>query len=182
MDMDRFTDKAQEAIGTAQEIALRMNHQQVDGEHIHLALLTQEEGLIPRLVSFMGLNTELLINDVKKELEKQPAVYGTAASSLYATRRLNEILLHAVDEAEKFKDEYTGVEHIYLSLLRERNTPSSGVFKRHGINRENFLAALGKVRSNQRITSKNPEETYEALTRFGRDLVDMARRGSWILS
>jgi ATP-dependent Clp protease ATP-binding subunit ClpB len=177
MDMDRFTDKAQEAIGTAQEIALRMNHQQVDGEHIHLALLTQEEGLIPRLVSFMGLNTELLINDVKKELEKQPAVYGTAASSLYATRRLNEILLHAVDEAEKFKDEYTGVEHIYLSLLRERNTPSSGVFKRHGINRENFLAALGKVRSNQRITSKNPEETYEALTRFGRDLVDMARKG-----
>jgi ATP-dependent Clp protease ATP-binding subunit ClpB len=177
MDMDRFTDKAQEAIGTAQETALRMNHQQVDGEHLHLALLTQDEGLIPRLVSFMGLNTELLISDVKRELEKQPAVYGTAASSLYATRRLNEILLNAVDEAKKFKDEYTGVEHIYLALLKERNTPSSEIFKRHGINRENFLAALGKVRSNQRITSKNPEETYEALTRFGRDLVDMARKG-----
>ncbi len=177
MDMDRFTDKAQEAIGTAQETALRMNHQQVDGEHLHLALLMQEEGLIPRLISFMGLNTELLISDVKKELEKQPAVYGTAASNLYATRRLNEILLHAVDEAEKFKDEYTGVEHIYLSLLKERNTPSSGIFKRHGINRESFLAALGKVRSNQRITSKNPEKTYEALTRFGRDLVDTARKG-----
>ncbi len=177
MDMDRFTDKAQEAIGIAQETALRMNHQQVDGEHLHLALLMQEEGLIPRLISFMGLNTELLISDVKKELEKQPAVYGSAASNIYATRRLNEILLHAVDEAEKFKDEYTGVEHIYLSLLKERNMPSSEVFKRHGINRENFLAALGKVRSNQRITSKNPEETYEALTRFGRDLVDMARKG-----
>ena len=177
MDMDRFTDKAQEAIGTAQETALRMNHQQVDGEHLHLALLMQEEGLIPRLISFMGLNTELLISDVKKELEKQPAVYGTAASNLYATRRLNEILLHAADEAEKFKDEYTGVEHIYLSLLKERNTPSSGIFKRHGINRESFLAALGKVRSNQRITSKNPEKTYEALTRFGRDLVDTARKG-----
>ena len=177
MDMDRFTDKAQEAIGTAQETALRMNHQQVDGEHLHLALLMQEEGLIPRLISFMGLNTELLVSDVKKELEKQPAVYGTATSNLYATRRLNEILLHAVDEAEKFKDEYTGVEHIYLSLLKERNTPSSGIFKRHGINRESFLAALGKVRSNQRITSKNPEKTYEALTRFGRDLVDTARKG-----
>ncbi len=177
MDMERFTDKAQEAIGLAQETALRMNHQQVDGEHLHLALLTQEEGLIPRLISFMGLNTELVASDVKRELDKQPAVYGTAASNMYATRRLNEILLHAADEAEKFKDEYTGVEHIYLSLLKERNSPSSDIFRRHGINRENFLAALGKVRSNQRITSKNPEETYEALSRFGRDLVDMARKG-----
>lgn len=177
MDMDKFTEKAQQSLGTAQEIALRMKHQQVDGEHLHLALLTQEDGLIPRLINFMGINNELIISDVEKELEKQPAVYGAAASNLYATRRLNEILLHAGDEAGKFKDEYVGLEHIYLALLRERNTPSEGVFKRHGINRESFLAALGKVRSNQRITSKNPEETYEALARFGRDLVDMARKG-----
>jgi ATP-dependent Clp protease ATP-binding subunit ClpB len=177
MDMDRFTEKAQQALQTAQETALRMKHQQVDGEHLHLALLLQEEGLIPRLLSFMGINTELVISDVEKELGKQPAVYGSAASSLYATRRLNELLLHAGDEAGKFKDEYVGVEHIYLALLKERNTPSESIFRRHGINRENFLAALGKVRSNQRITSKNPEETYEALARFGRDLVDMARKG-----
>ena len=177
MDMDKFTEKAQQALATAQEIALRMKHQQVDGEHLHLALLTQEEGLIPRLVSFMGINNELIISDMEKELDKQPSVYGTAASNLYATRRFNEILLHASDEAGKFKDEYVGVEHIYLALLRERNTPSEGVLKKHGINRESFLAALGKVRSNQRITSKNPEETYEALTRFGRDLVDMAKKG-----
>ncbi len=177
MDMEHFTQKAQEALGTAQEIALRMNHQQVDGEHLHLALLTQEDGLIPRLISFMGIDNGLMVSDVEKELEKQPAVYGSAVSNLYATRRLNEILLHAGDEAKKFKDEYVGVEHIYLALLRERNTASESVFKRHGINRESFLSALGKVRSNQRITSKNPEETYEALTRFGRDLVDMARKG-----
>lgn len=177
MDMDKFTEKAQEAIGTAQKIALRMKHQQVDGEHLHLALLTQEEGLIPRLISFMGINNDLLAGDVEKELEKLPSVYGSNASNIYATRRLNEILLHAGDEAGKFKDEYVGVEHIYLALLRERNTPSESVFKRYGINRENFLAALGKVRSNQRITSKNPEETYEALKRFGNDLVDMARKG-----
>ena len=177
MDLDRFTDKAQEALGNAQEIALRMQHQQVDGEHLHMALLTQEEGLIPRLISFMGINIELLIDDVQKELDKQPAVYGTAASNLYATRRLNEILLNAADEAKKFKDEYAGVEHIYIALLKERHTPSENIFKKHGINRENFLAALGKVRSNQRITSKNPEETYEALTRFGSDLVDLARKG-----
>jgi ATP-dependent Clp protease ATP-binding subunit ClpB len=177
MDMDKFTDKAQQALASAQETALRMKHQQVDGEHLHLALLTQEDGLIPRLLSFMGVNAELVISDIEKELDKQPGVYGTAASSLYATRRLNEILMHAGDEAGKFKDEYVGVEHIYLALLKERNTSSESIFKRHGINRESFLAALGKVRSNQRITSKNPEETYEALTRFGRDLVDLARRG-----
>lgn len=177
MDMDKFTDKAQEAIGTAQEIALRMNHQQVDGEHLHMALLTQEEGLIPRLLSFMGINGELMIKDVQKELDKQPAVYGSAVQNLYASRRLNQILLNAADEAGKFKDEYVSVEHIYLALLKERNTPSAEIFRKHGINRENFLAALSKVRSNQRITSKNPEETYEALKRFGRDLVDMARRG-----
>ncbi len=177
MDMDKFTEKAQEALGSAQETALRMNHQQVDGEHLHMALLTQEEGLIPRLINFIGIDTRLLINDVEKELEKQPAVYGNAASNIYATRRLNEIFLHAGDEARKFKDEYVGVEHLYLALIRERNTPSERIFRQHGINRENFLSALGKVRSNQRITSKNPEETYEALVRFGTDLVDMARKG-----
>ena len=177
MDMDRFTDKAQEAIGAAQEIALRMNHQQVDGEHLHMALLTQEEGLIPRLISFTGVDIGLLISDVQRELDKLPAVYGTGASGLYASRRLNSILLQASDEAGRFKDEYVGVEHIYMALLKERNTPSADIFRKNGINRENFLSALSKVRSNQRITSKNPEKTYEALTRFGRDLVDMARKG-----
>jgi ATP-dependent Clp protease ATP-binding subunit ClpB len=177
MDMDKFTEKAQQAIGTAQEIALRMNHQQVDGEHLHMALLTQEDGLIPKLISYMGIDTGLLARDVQKELDKLPAVYGTSASGLYATRRLNQILLQAADEADRFKDEYAGVEHIYLALLKERGTPSTDIFRRNGISRENFLSALGKVRSNQRITSKNPEETYEALARFGRDLVDMARKG-----
>jgi ATP-dependent Clp protease ATP-binding subunit ClpB len=177
MDFDKFTDKAQQAVGNAQEIALRMNHQQVDGEHLHMALLAQEDGLIPKLISYMGINNELLIRDVQSELDKLPAVYGAGASGLYATRRLNQVLLQAADEAKRFKDEYTGVEHIYLALLKEKGTPSADIFRRNGINRENFLAALGKVRSNQRITSKNPEETYEALARFGRDLVDMARQG-----
>ena len=177
MDMDRFTDKAQEAIGAAQEIALRMNHQQVDGEHLHMALLTQSDGLIPWLISFSGVDIGLLISDVQRELDKLPAVYGTGASGLYASRRLNSILLQASDEAGRFKDEYVGVEHIYMALLKERNPPSADYFRKNGINRENFLSALSKVRSNQRITSKNPEKTYEALPRFGRDLVDMARKG-----
>lgn len=177
MNFDKLTEKVQEAIGAAQQTALRMNHQQVDGEHMHMALLEQEDGLIAKLITFMGGNPELVKKDVEKELEKIPAVYGAGTSSLYASRRFNEIIMHAEDEAKKFKDEYVSVEHIYLALLKERNTPSDAIFKRHGINREKFLSALGKVRSNQRITSKNPEETYEALTRFGRDLVDLARKG-----
>lgn len=177
MDMDKFTEKVQQTISSAQEIALRMSHQQVDGEHLHMALLTQEDGLIPKLITFMGGDAALVTSDVEKELQKIPSVYGAGTSSLYASRRLNEILLHADDEAKKFKDDYVSVEHVYLALLKERNTPSEAVFRRHNITREKFLAALGKVRSNQRITSKNPEETYEALSRFGRDLVELAGKG-----
>ena len=177
MNMDKFTEKAQQAIAMSQEIAVRTGHQQVDGEHIHLAVLTQEDGLIPKLLEFMGVSIDFLIKDVERELEKIPKVYGNAASSIYATRRFNEILLHAEDEAKKFKDEYVSVEHIYLALLKERGTPSDAVLKCYGVNQEKFLAALSKVRSNQRITSKNPEETYEALKKYGRDLVDYARRG-----
>jgi ATP-dependent Clp protease ATP-binding subunit ClpB len=177
MDIEKFTEKAQQAIQSAQEIALRSGHQQVDVEHIHLALLTQEDGLIPKLISFMGENVPLIAKDVERELDKMPKVYGSGATSLYATRRFNEVLIHAGDEAKKFKDEYIGVEHIYMAMLRERNTPSEAIFLRYNINRERFLAALSKVRSNQRITSKNPEDTYDALKRFGRDLVDLARNG-----
>lgn len=177
MNIDRFTEKGQEIFSTSQEIALRYGHQQVDGEHVHLALLQQEEGLIPRLITMMGENISFIINDVKKELDKLPKVYGNGNSGLYATRRFNEIFLNAEEEAKKFKDEYVGVEHIYLALLKERNTPSDYIFKRYNINRERFLSVLSKVRTNQRITSRNPEETYEALKKYGRDLVELARMG-----
>ena len=177
MNIDRFTEKGQEIFSTSQEIALRYGHQQVDGEHVHLALLQQEEGLIPRLITMMGENISFIINDVKKELDKLPKVYGNGNSGLYATRRFNEIFLNAEEEAKKFKDEYVGVEHIYLALLKERNTPSDYIFKRYNINSERFLSVLSKVRTNQRITSRNPEETYEALKKYGRDLVELARMG-----
>lgn len=177
MNFDRYTERAQQIIQLAHETAIRMGHQQIDGEHLHYALITQVDGLIPRLVSVMDVDLSLYANDVERELKKIPKVEGAGASNLYATRRLNEILLNAEDETKKFKDEYVGVEHIYLALLNERTTPSVRIFKKYNINRERFLSALARVRSNQRITSKNPEETYEALKRFGRDLVQLAREG-----
>lgn len=177
MNIDKFTEKAQEVIASSQEIAIRLGHQQVDGEHIHLAMLDQDDGLIPKLISYMGINVEMYRNDVERELEKLPKVFGSGASSMYATRRLNEILIRAEDEAKKFKDDYTGVEHIYIALLKEKDTPSQRIIKLYGINLEKFMTALSKVRSNQRITSKNPEATYDALKKFGRDLVELARQG-----
>lgn len=177
MNIDKFTEKAQAAISATQDVAVRMGHQHVDGEHIHFALVTQEDGLIPKLIGYMGLNVQMYAKDVETELEKLPKVSGSGASGIYATRRFNEILIHAEDEAKRFKDEYTGVEHIFMALLKEKDTPSQKIFKRYGITLEKFMAGLGKVRSNQRITSKNPEETYDALKRFGRDLVELARLG-----
>ena len=177
MNFERFTEKAQAAVAAAQETAVRMGHQQIDGEHIHLALCTQQDGLIPRLLGYMGHDVHRYAKDVETELDRLPRIHGSAASAVYASRRFNELLIKAQDEAKRFKDEYTGVEHIYIALLRERNTPSQTVFSRFNITLDSFMEALGKVRSNQRITSQNPEETYDSLQRFGRDLVELARQG-----
>lgn len=177
MELDRFTEKAQAALSAAQDIAVRMGHQQIDGEHIHHALAVQEDGLIPKLVGYMGLDPALYAKELENDLERLPKIYSSGSESLYATRRLNELLVHAEDEAKRLKDEYTSVEHIYIALLKERNTLSQTLFKRYGITLEKFMAALGKVRSNQRVTSRNPEETYDSLNRFGRDLVELAKSG-----
>ncbi len=178
MNIEKFTEKSQLAIQDAQSLAIRMGNQEIDGEHLHFSLLTQEEGLIPRLINYMGINLELYKNDLQSEIEKLPKVSGSGATNLYATRRFNELLLKAEDEAKVFKDEYVGVEHIYISLVKEKSTPSTKLFQRQGITHQKFLEALSKVRSNQRIQSKNPEETYEALAKFGRNLVDMAKDGN----
>ncbi|MFZ5974857.1 MAG: ATP-dependent chaperone ClpB [Bacillota bacterium] len=177
MNFEKFTEKAQAAAISAQEIAIRMGHQELTGEHIHLALATQQDGLIPRLLGYMGHDIDLYAKDVEAELDKLPRIHGSAASAVYASRRFNELLIHAQDEAKRFKDEYTGAEHIFIALLKERNTLSQAIFRRYNITVENFMAALSKVRSNQRITSQNPEETYDSLKRFGRDLVELARQG-----
>ena len=177
MNLDKLTEKALAAVTDAQEIAIRRNHQQIDGAHIHMALVSQQDGLIPKLLGAMGVDIAAYKADVEAELNKLPQVQGSAASSVYATRRFNQIILHAQDEAKRFGDQYTSVEHIYIALLKERGTPAQKVFNAHGITLEGFMAALSKVRSSQRVTSQNPEGTYDSLSRFGRDLVELARDG-----
>ncbi|MDO4744959.1 MAG: ATP-dependent chaperone ClpB [Bacillota bacterium] len=176
MNIDKYTQNAQGAIIDCQNIAIEEGHQQIDGEHLHLALLMQKDGLIPKLLKFMEVNTGEIIGAIEAEIEKLPKVSGSA-ENMYSTRRLQQIFINAEKTAQKLKDEYISVEHLYMALLDERNTPSAGVFKRYNITKDKFLDALNKVRGNQRVTSQNPEENYDALNKYGRDLVEMAREG-----
>jgi ATP-dependent Clp protease ATP-binding subunit ClpB len=177
MNIERVTEKAQKAILAAKDLAVRMGHQQLDSDHLHLALITQEDGLIPKLIKYMGKDLPNYVRDVEGQLQKLPKVYGSGANDLYMSRKFEQILNQGEDEAKSFKDEYTSVEHLYIALLKSRDKSLQAIFNKHGISLDKFMVALSKVRSNQRITSPNPEETYDALKRFGRDLVEMARQG-----
>ena len=176
MNIERFTQNAQTAIMDCQNIAISEGHQMLDGEHLHLALLMQKDGLIPKLLKYMEVDPTSLIADLEEQMEKLPKV-SCAADNIYSSRRLNQILMDAEKNADKFKDEYVSVEHIYLALLGERGTPSAKIFSKYNITKDKFLEALSKVRGNQRVTSQNPEENYDALNKYGRDLVEMAREG-----
>ena len=176
MNIEKYTQNAQQAIMDCQNIAISEGHQMLDGEHLHMALMMQKDGLIPKLIKFMNIDPTSIIVDLEEEMEKLPKVSG-AADNMYSSRRLSQILMKAEKIADDFKDEYVSVEHLYLALLEERGTPSSKIFSKFGIDKNKFLDALSKVRGNQRVTSQNPEDNYDALNKYGRDLVEMAREG-----
>ena len=176
MNFEKFTQNAQSAVVDCQNIGVQEGHQQLDGEHLHLALMLQQEGLIPKLISFLGLNTGEIVGELQGEIAKIPKVQG-GNDSMYSSRRLNQLFINAEKIASDFKDEYVSVEHLYLALLDEKNTPSARIFKKYNITKDGFLQALSKVRGNQRITSQNPEDNYDALNKYGRDLVELARKG-----
>ncbi|MDR3224746.1 MAG: ATP-dependent chaperone ClpB, partial [Clostridiales Family XIII bacterium] len=178
MNFEKFTQKAQQAVSESQQIAVQLGHQQLDGEHLHLALLLQDEGVVPKILKLRGIDVSGVVREVEAELEKLPKVQAQGAGdNLYPTRRVGKILGDAEKIAKGFNDDFISVEHLYLALLDENGTPSAKIFKSYGITRENFLEELTKIRGNQRITSQNPEEGYEALTKYGRDLVQAAREG-----
>ena len=175
MTMENFTQKAQQAIADSQQLALKNHNAQVDGEHLHAALIDQSDGLIPRLLQLIGVDARSYRADVDALVSGMPTVDGNA--QLYATRRFNELLVRALEMTKTFGDEYAGVEHIYLALIDEHNTPSARVIAKYGITRERVLEALKQVRGNQRVTSQDPESTYEALEKYGQDMIEAARKG-----
>ncbi len=178
MDMNRLTQKSQEAVHDAQGRAVRYGHAEVDGEHLLLSLLEAPEGLLGRILKRMDVEADALRQEVESELERRPRVSGpgTEVGKVYITRRLQNLFVKAEDEAKRLKDEYVSVEHLVLALISEGDTAFSGkVLRRSGVTRDQFLAALTKVRGNQRVTSASPEDAYEALEKYGVDLVTQAR-------
>ena len=180
MDLSRFTQKSQEALSDAQRLAVEYGHQQVDVEHLFGALLAQEEGLFPRLLQKMDRDPKAVLRDAQAALAALPRVSGpgTTPGQVYITQRLAKLLVTAQEWAQRMKDEYTSVEHIIAALIDEpADMPVGRILADHKVTKDAFLAVLNEVRGRQRITSADPESTYEALNRFGRDLVDDARKG-----
>ena len=180
MDLSKFTQKSQEAIAGAQNIAVRLGHQEVDAEHLLISLVTQEQGLAGLLLEKAGYDPKAYVQALEKELERRPKVTasGGTPGNIYVSQRVNSLLLKAQDLAGKMKDEYVSVEHVFLALLGEgTNTAIGRVNAQFKIDKDKILQTMTEVRGNQRVTSANPEETYEALQKYGRDLVEEARQG-----
>ncbi len=175
MDINRFTEKLQEAIRSAQSKAIRYGHQQIDVEHLLAALLEQEGGLARSILAKAGVPVENLEHRIESELERMPKVSGPggAPDQVYVTTRLNRLLTDAEDEARKLKDEYISVEHVLLAALHDSGS-AGRLLKEFGLTSERLMQALREVRGSQRVTSQNPEGTYEALEKYGRDLTKLA--------
>ena len=160
------------AVQGCEKIADDYGNQEIEQEHLLYSLLTQDGSLILKLMEKLGIQKELLIERVEQALRKRPKVQG---GQLYIGQNLNKVLIHAEDEAKQMRDEYVSVEHIFLALLKYANREVKEIFKEFSINRENFLRVLSEVRGNQRVTSDNPEATYDTLNKYGYDLVERAR-------
>jgi ATP-dependent Clp protease ATP-binding subunit ClpB len=179
MDLQKFTQKSQEALQAAQAKAVALGHQQVDQRHLLLALLEPADGLVRSLLQRMEVPADALSKAIEADLQKQPKVSGPGFSpdKIFLTQELAQTLVAAEQQAQKMRDEYVSVEHLFLVLLQGARNGLRDTFRKFGIDESRFLNALKEVRGNQRVQSANPEATYEALERYGRDLVQMARQG-----
>ena len=172
MNIQKFTQKSVEAINECEKLAYEYENQEIDEEHLMVALLEQEEGLIPRLIEKMEINLEHIRDNARSMLEKRVKVHG---GQVYMSQSLNKVLVSAEDEAKKMGDAYVSVEHIFLTMIHYPNKALKEFFKEYGIKRERFLEALQSVRGNKRVTSDNPEDTYDTLEKYGYNMVERAR-------
>jgi len=176
MNIDRFTQRAQEALQGAQTIAARYNHQQIEPEHLLLALLEQSDGLIARLLEGMNISAQGVKGRLEAHLRNIPKVSGAASGQIYITQRFNRVLAAAEQEAKRFRDDYISVEHFLLAMLEDAGACGQ-ILKEAGITRDGLMKALQVIRGSQRVTSQSPEDTYQPLERYGRDLTQLALRG-----
>jgi ATP-dependent Clp protease ATP-binding subunit ClpB len=176
MNVSRFTEKSQEALQAAQALAERRHHQGVDVEHLAAALLADPDGVASAILSAAGMATAGLRQAIDRELDKLPRVSGTGGTQTYVTPRLAKVLREAEDEAKALKDDFTSVEHLVLAMLEDSGATGKAL-RATGMRREKLMEALRSVRGHQRVTSANPEATYQALERYGRDLTKLASQG-----
>ncbi len=176
MRFDQFTIKAQEAIDVARRHAVEMGHQAIDVEHLLLALVEQHEGVIPPLLQKLGANLQLLRSKLGEEIERRPKVQG-AGEQVYLTPRLEKVLQAALHESAHLKDEYVSTEHLLLAIVEQADGAVERIIKEAGVSKDGVYAALAALRGGQRVTDPHPEEKYQALERYSRDLTDLARKG-----
>ena len=174
MDFEKFTQKSLKSIQDAQNLAKSYGNPQIDEIHLNYALLTDNDGLVPRVLKYMGTDLEGLKEDIKTEIEKLPKQSG---GNLYAAESFSKVIESAKKYADEFKDEYVSVEHLYLAIISMKASKSHRFFEKYNVNVSNFLNALKKIRGNQKVTSDNPESTYDVMEKYGRDLTKDARDG-----
>ncbi len=172
MNISKFTQKSMQAVEGCEKLAYEYGNQEIEQEHLLYSLLTVDDSLILKLIEKMEINTQYFVNRVEEALRKRVKVQG---GQVYVGQDLNKVLVSAEDEAKALSDEYVSVEHLFLSMIRHPNKAVKELFKEFGITRERFLQVLSTVRGNQRVTSDNPEATYDTLTKYGQELVEKAR-------
>jgi ATP-dependent Clp protease ATP-binding subunit ClpB len=177
MQLDRLTIKSQEALQEAQRIAQGFSHQEVDGEHLLLAMIGQTDSLIPDLLEKIGVPPAKLKPDLERELARRHKVQGISSTDLFLSSNMKKVLDAAQAEASKLKDDYISTEHLLLGLLDEGGSSLKKIFQTHGLKRDIVLKALADLRGNQRVTDVNPEDKFQALEKYGRDLTALARQG-----
>ena len=172
MNINKFTQKSMEAVQTCEKLAYDYGNQEIEQEHLLVALLQQQDGLIPKLIEKMEINLEHFTENAIRHLEARTKVSG---GQVFVGKDLNQVLIHGEDEAKAMGDEYVSVEHLFLAMIRYQNKAMKEIFHEYGITRDRFLQALSTVRGNQRVTSDNPESTYDTLEKYGYDMVERAR-------
>jgi len=179
MRFDRFTERAQEAAQRAAEIIQRYGHNQIDTEHILLALIEQPQGVIPQILEYLKVDTQALTERLDYILRTSPKanIFGGGAGQIFITPRVKRIIDLANEEANRLKDEYISTEHIFLAILSERSTPAARLLEGAGVTRERVYDAIQQIRGGQRVTDPQAETRYRTLERFSRDLTQLAREG-----
>ncbi|MBQ9828413.1 MAG: type VI secretion system ATPase TssH, partial [Lachnospiraceae bacterium] len=172
-DFNKFTKRSIQAVNDCQSVAVEHGNQSIDQEHLLMALLDQDDSLVEKLLEKAGVNTDAFKNDIQGIINRKPKVQG---GQNYISTDLNNAFNEAEKAAKQMNDEYVSTEHIFLGIIAKPSRELEQVFRKYGINKETFLSALQGVRGNQRVTSDNPEDTYDSLSKYAQNLVDLARK------